>query len=114
VLWDAAVVDAAIGRAVGLDAAVIGAAVGRLRFFLTWCRPVCLLRMLLRGLAPLWLRGLLVLLLLLCRLVLLLLLCRLVRLLLMRLPLLPPLFMLLGVGRSKGSEEQTQCPCADS
>lgn len=118
VLWDAAMVDAAVGGAVRLDAAVISAAVALLRSCLTLRRLVSL---------PLMLRWLLMLLL---RWLLMLLLCG----LLMRLPLLmlgglPLLLMLLPllrfavlltllvvlhVGSGRGPEKQEQNCCGDN
>jgi hypothetical protein len=118
VLWDAAGVDAPIGRtAVGLDAAVIDAAVALLRFSLTLRRFVSLLLMLLlRGLLMLMLLlcGLLMLLLLLFVLVLLgmlLLLCGLSLLMLLpllRFALLLTLLLVLCVSKCSGSEKQRQ------
>ena len=112
-LWDAAVVDATIGRAGGLDAAVIGAAVARSRFFLRLHRPLSLLLTLwLRGLLMRLLRGLLTRLLrgLLMRLLrgLLMRLLRGFRLLMLlpwlRFALLLTVFLFLCVGRGRGSE----------
>jgi len=95
VLWDAAMVDAPIGRAIGLDAAVIDAAVARLRFRLRWRRLPGLLMLWLRGLLMLWLHGLM----LLPRL---------------RFTLFPTLLLVLCVGRGSGSEKQGQNCCADN
>jgi hypothetical protein len=112
VLGDAARVDAAIGGAVGLDAAMIDTAKALLRslrrstsrlrtLLLCGFRLLLLLLPLLRfgRLLMLWLCRFLLLLLLLPRL---------------RFALLLSLLLALCVGRSNGSEEQTQGPCADS
>ena len=64
VLWDAAMVDAPIGRAAGLDAAVIDAAIALLRFSLTLRRSLSLLLMLLLRVLLLLLLALLLMLLL--------------------------------------------------
>jgi hypothetical protein len=109
VLWDAARVDAAIGGAVGLHAAMIDAAEGLLR---AWRRSR-------RRLPILWLGGLRLTLLLLLRFARLLMLLRcgcslLMLLILLRFARLLFVLLALCVGRSNGSEEQTQGPCADS
>ena len=88
VLWDTAMVDTAIGGAVGLDAAIIGAAEALLQS-LPWFISQRLL-------------------LLLCGFLLLMLLPPL------RLPPLLFLLLALRVGRSNGSEEQEQGPYTDS
>jgi len=98
VLWDAAMVDASIGRAVGLDAAVIDAAVGLLRFGLTLRRFASLLMLLLRGLLTVLLCGLPLLMLL----------------PLLRFALLLTLLLVLCRGRNSGSEKQEQNCCADN
>jgi hypothetical protein len=116
VLWDATRVDAAIGGAGGLDAAMIDAAVALLRSLRRFTSPLLLLYgflllmllSLLRS-ALLLLRCLFLLLTLLrCGFLLLMLLS------LLRFALLPFLLLALCVGRSNGSEEQKQGPCADS
>jgi len=106
VLWNAAMVDAAIGGPAGLDAAMIGAAGALLR---SLRRSVSWLLMLLCGLLLMLLCGLLLMLLalLLCGLLL-------VLLPLFRFALVLFVLCALCVGRSNGSEEQKQGPCADS
>jgi hypothetical protein len=128
VLWDAAMVDAPIGGAVGLDAAVISAAVALLRSCLTLRRLVSL-PLLLRWLLTLLL-GWLLMLMLLLRWLLMRLLCGLLmglpllmlgglRLLLMLLPLLRfavvlTLLVVLHVGSGGGPEKQEQNCCGDN
>jgi hypothetical protein len=119
VLWDAARVDAAIGRAGGLDAAMIDAAVGLLRSLRRFTSPLLLRYGWFLLLMLLSLLRSALLLMLLRRLFLLLTLLRCGFLLLMLLPLLwsallPFLLLALCVGRSNGSEEQKQGACADS
>ena len=97
VLWDATMVNAAIGGAAGLDAAMIGAAEALLR---SLRRSISRLLMLL-------LRGFLLLMLLLCGLLLLMLLP------LLRLAALLSLLLMLCVGRRNGSEKKEQNSRAD-
>jgi hypothetical protein len=114
-LWDTAMVNTGMGLTVGLNAAVVGAAVRRLRPFLMLRRFARLLRVLLRcGLLMLLRCGLLVL--LLCGLLMLFLggPALLMLLSLLRSALLPALFVVLCVGRGRGSEKQEQNCCSDN